>query len=127
MGKPRQYRNIVLPWPLTTMLRSMLSHYRWEDCMKKANSPCVVLLFLMIPTASYAQTTSQPNEGVVLQTLLSEVRLLRQTLQTVQLYTLRAQIAIERLRTQQDGVTRLTNAIESLHGEIRSNELQMSA
>lgn len=85
---------------------------------------CIALSFLILSTFSYGQTQSKVDEDGLLQALLNEVRLLRQTIQNTNLYAYRGQIIIERIRAQRDRVTRLTNTLEDVRGEINNLAVQ---
>ena len=63
-----------------------------------------VLAVLLFATASFGQTTAA--DAQTLQALLSEVRLLRQDLQTTTISAQRAQILIYRLQGQEAAVAR---------------------
>lgn len=64
--------------------------------------------------------TEQDN---TLQALLNEVRQLRITLERLNLNAYRAQIAVERLRLQQQRVDRLAGDLESVRNQIYETEL----
>src|SRR6185503_7102398 len=96
--------------------------------MKKALLLWLTIFWLTFPTTvSYGQQTNQAEAVIILQQVLQELRLLRQTLQTVNIYTFRSQMTFESVRVQQDRVTRLVIANENLRNEISNLELQATA
>jgi len=81
---------------------------------------CIIGLYFFAPQQSYAQsgTTSalnRSNQEQIVQEILSEVRQLRVEVQRLKASAYQTQVVIERLRLQQDQVTRLTREI----GEVR--------
>lgn len=92
---------------------------------------CFVILYLISPCTLRAQSSNRAPENTagdqqVLQALLSEVRQLRLTLQRTNLSVFRAQIMIERLRTQQERVERLARQLEENQNEITGSALSQS-
>ena len=101
--------------------------------MKRSTLYCLLcfILWLLSTGAVQAQTGNRaaettPDEQPVLQALLSEVRQLRLTLQRANLNVFRAQIMIERLRTQQERVDRLARQLEENQNEITGSSLSRS-
>src|SRR5262245_25463258 len=80
-------------------------------------------LVFVVPSSALVQDKNQ-SEGQILQRLLDEVRLLRQTLQNTNLFAYRGQIIVERLRVQRDRVDKLLGMIESVEIEIKELEPQ---
>ncbi|HXG66399.1 MAG TPA: hypothetical protein VNO70_14970 [Blastocatellia bacterium] len=85
--------------------------------------PTAVRFFLLVIFVSAsglgaAAQSAKPPEDRTLQALLNEVRLLRETLQRLNLNAYRSQIIVERIRAQNDRVTRLTRALEDTREEI---------
>src|SRR5688572_11457439 len=74
------------------------------------------LCFLFVG-ASSAQTAKPADENQVLQSLLSEVRLLRKTMQRTGLNAYRSQIILERIRTSNEQVARLTENLLQVRGD----------
>jgi predicted nucleic acid-binding Zn-ribbon protein len=90
-----------------------------------------LILLVCIPPSSVAQN-SKPTEDKTLQSLLNEVRLLRETLQRINLNSYRSQIIVERIRAQNDRVARLTRMLEDSRDEaaniqVHINQLSESA
>lgn len=94
----------------------------------------VALLVLFAPHETQAQR-APPNAGgskqdPVIQELLGEVRQLRIALQHISVNAYRGQVMVERLRLQQDQVTRLNQELSSIRnqfGEIRSSQVTAKA
>jgi predicted nucleic acid-binding Zn-ribbon protein len=85
------------------------------------------LLALLCALVSAAAAQSpKPNDDKTIETLLNEVRLLRETLQRSNLNTYRAQIIVERTRAQNDRVTRLARSLEDTRDQIGNLQLQIS-
>lgn len=72
----------------------------------------------MMSISAQGQDKTQ-SENNSTQALLNEVRLLRQTLQQVNLFTYRGQMLVERIRLGQDRVARLNESLDKLQGELR--------
>src|SRR5260370_12717415 len=73
-------------------------------------SSLFVLGLLLFSTACFGQTT--PGDSQTLQALLSEVRQLRQDLQTTTIAAQRAQILIYRLQGQEAAVARASQRLD---------------
>jgi predicted nucleic acid-binding Zn-ribbon protein len=65
-----------------------------------------------------AQSLKQNNDEQITKALLEEVRLLRQTLQRINLNAYRSQIIVERIRAQNDRVARLSRSLEDTRDEM---------
>ena len=65
-----------------------------------------------------AQSPKQNNDEQITKALLEEVRLLRQTLQRLNLNAYRSQIIVERIRAQNDRVARLSRSLEDIRDEM---------
>jgi chromosome segregation ATPase len=81
---------------------------------------CIIGLYLFTPQQSYAQSgatslINKPNQEQIVQEILREVRQLRVEVQRLKASAYQTQVVIERLRLQQEQVTRLTREI----GEVR--------
>jgi len=81
---------------------------------------CIIGLYLFTPQQGYAQSRAtsalnKPNQEQIVQEILSEVRQLRVEVQRLKASAYQTQVVIERLRLQQEQVTRLTREI----GEVR--------
>ncbi len=77
---------------------------------------CVIGFYLFAPQQSYAQAAAnKSNQDQIVQEILNEVRQLRVEVQRLKASAYQTQVVIERLRLQQDQVTRLTREI----GEVR--------
>jgi len=92
---------------------------------------CFGILWLLFPVALRAQTGNRtaettPDGQPALQSLLREVRQLRLALQRTNLNVFRAQIMLERMRTQQERVDRLTRQLEENQNEITGSDLSQS-
>jgi predicted nucleic acid-binding Zn-ribbon protein len=90
--------------------------------VRKASWPCWVvalaLWFCLAADVTQAQTTNQPDNNQIIQSLLTEVRLLRKTLQRTGLNTYRSQIIVSLLQRHNEKVERLTLQHEELRNEI---------
>jgi len=75
-----------------------------------------VLSLLLFPTACLAQTT--PNDSQTLQSLLLEVRQLRQDLQTTTIAGQRAQILIYRVQGQEAAVARASQRLDEFREKL---------
>lgn len=89
----------------------------------------LAVLCLAVPVAALAQTQPPPHpapadQGPTIQALLNEVRQLRLAIERMSLSAYRAQIAVERLRLQQERVERLTRDLEAVRDQIHEEELQ---
>ena len=73
-------------------------------------SSFLMLAFLLFSTPSFGQTA--PNDSQTLQALLSEVRQLRQDLQTTVIAAQRTQILLYRLQGQEAAVARASQRLE---------------
>lgn len=97
--------------------------------MKHVKSSClrrlVTLLFLCIvfSISANAQSTKQPDDNRALQSLMNEVRLLRQTLQRTGLNAYRSQIIVERLRAHSEKAERLSRMLEDIRSVIEKTEV----
>jgi len=81
---------------------------------------CIIGFYLITPQQSYAQSgtasaLNKSSQEQIVQEILSEVRQLRVEVQRLKASAYQTQVVIERLRLQQDQVTRLTREI----GEVR--------
>lgn len=87
-----------------------------------------LLLFaiLAFPAISAEAQSSKPPEDKVIQALLNEVRLLRETLQRINLSAYRTQIIVERVRAQNDRVARLTRTLEDTREGIATAQAQLN-
>ena len=65
-----------------------------------------------------AQSLKQNSDEQITKALLEEVRLLRQTLQRLNLNAYRSQIIVERIRAQNDRVARLSRSLEDTRDEL---------
>ena len=65
-----------------------------------------------------AQSPKQNNDEQITRALLEEVKLLRQTLQRINLNAYRSQIIVERIRAQNDRVARLSRSLEDTRDEL---------
>lgn len=79
---------------------------------------CIMFFCFMMSISAQGQDKTQ-SENNSTQALLNEVRLLRQTLQQVNLFTYRGQMLVERIRLGQDRVARLNESLDKLQGELR--------
>lgn len=80
--------------------------YRYRSLLLIA----VLCLFWATPTQGQATAKPDDQEQTV-KSLLREVRLLRQTIQTYSLNSYHSQVIIERIRTKGEHVLRLTRAL----------------
>jgi chromosome segregation ATPase len=83
-------------------------------------SVLALLNLLLFSTASLGQTT--PNDSQTLQALLSEVRQLRQELQTTIIASQRAQILIYRVQGQEAAVERASMRLEEARERLARTE-----
>jgi chromosome segregation ATPase len=79
-------------------------------------SPLFVLGLLLFPTACFGQTA--PGDSQTLQALLSEVRQLRQDLQTTTIAAQRAQILMYRLQGQEADVARASQRLDEAREKL---------
>ena len=79
-------------------------------------SSLFVLGLLLFPTACFGQST--PNDSQTLQALLSEVRQLRQDLQTTTIAGQRVQILIYRLQGQEAAVARASQRLDEAREKV---------
>jgi chromosome segregation ATPase len=79
-------------------------------------SPLFVLGLLLFSTVCFGPTT--PSDSQTLQALLSEVRQLRQDLQTTIIAAQRAQILIYRLQGQEAAVTRASQRLDEAREKL---------
>src|SRR5271165_460159 len=78
--------------------------------------PLFVLGLLLSSTACFGQTT--PGDSQTLQALLSEVRQLRQDLQTTTIAAQRAQILLYRLQGQEAAVARASQRLDEARQKL---------
>jgi hypothetical protein len=90
---------------------------------KRLVYPATFGLLLLVSSHAWAQS-GQPGQDRTTQALLAEVRSLRLALERASLNGYRAQIALERLRLQQQRVDRLTRELEEAKNEL--NEMEMN-
>jgi chromosome segregation ATPase len=91
-------------------------------------SSLLVLGLLLSSTGSFGQTT--PGDSQTLQALLSEVRQLRQDLQTTTIAAQRAQILIYRLQGQEAAVARASQRLDETReklGKIQDERKHVAA
>jgi predicted nucleic acid-binding Zn-ribbon protein len=91
-----------------------------------ARSILLLALFYFGGVSAAAQDSKTPGESNIQQSLLDEVRLLRETLQRMNLHSYRAQIVIERMRAQNERVMRLTRLLEESRDEAANMQLHVS-
>jgi hypothetical protein len=85
--------------------------------------PLVCLSF----SATVEAQNQKPNENdQPVKALLEEVRLLRQTLQRLNLGAYRSQILVERIRAQNDRVARLSRSLEDTRGELAEEQVSIN-
>jgi chromosome segregation ATPase len=82
----------------------------------------VLILSSLAGSTARAQGARQPDDSQTIQALLTEVRLLRQTLQRTGLNASRFQIIVERARTHKEQLVSLTGMLESVRAEIENIE-----
>ena len=91
---------------------------------------CLILLLLppLLSTSIdvRAQGPDQSDKRKLIEALLVELRLLRQTFQRVNLSANRSQILVERIRAQNDKVARLSRAVEDAHEEVADTQVSLS-
>ena len=95
---------------------------------------CIIGFYLFAPQQSYAQSgaTSALNKSKqeqIVQEILSEVRQLRVEVQRLKASAYQTQVVIERLRLQQEQVTRLTREISEVReriSETKTRQVKMS-
>ncbi len=87
-----------------------------------------LLLFacLCLPAISAEAQSSKTPDDKTLQALLNEVRLLRETLQRINLNAYRSQMIVERIREQNDRVTRLDRTLEGTRDEMANLPAQIN-
>lgn len=92
---------------------------------------CIIGLYLFTPQLSYAQSgassaINKPNQEQIVQEILSEVRQLRVEVQRLKASAYQTQVVIERLRLQQEQVTRLTREIGEVRERISETKTRQS-
>ena len=95
---------------------------------------CVIGLYLLTPQQTYAQSgatsaANKSNQERIVQEILSEVRQLRVEVQRLKASAYQTQVVIERLRLQQEQVTRLTREIGEVRekiGETKARQIKMN-
>lgn len=90
------------------------------DCLRWLIAGFLLCFFLS--ASAQAQNTRPPDDNRTIQSLLNEVRLLRQTLQRTGLNAYRSQIILDRLRARHEQVERLTRMLEEVRNEIEKTE-----
>ena len=73
-----------------------------------------VIFMLCVTPIAFGQTNQQPEDKETLRALLTEVRILRQALQTLQrmsIDTYRSQLLVDRIRVNREDVRRLTASL----------------
>jgi chromosome segregation ATPase len=87
-----------------------------------------LLLFacFCLPATSAEAQSSKTTDDKTLQALLNEVRLLRETLQRINLNAYRSQMIVERIREQNERVTRLDRMLEGIRDEMANLPTQIS-
>jgi chromosome segregation ATPase len=90
----------------------------------------IVVIFFTLGTAHLAsgQTNKQPDDKETLRALLTEVTLLRQSLQTLQrmsLDTYRSQLLVDRIRVNREDVRRLAVSLNETRDMISKTQIQI--
>ena len=87
-----------------------------------------LLLFacFCLPAISAEAQSAKTQDDKTLQALLNEVRLLRETLQRINLNAYRSQMIFERIREQSDRVARLDRMLESTRDEMANLPTQIN-
>jgi chromosome segregation ATPase len=82
-------------------------------------SLCLICLSpLLFAISAHAQNPKDADNQQLIKALLEEVRLLRQAFQRMNLNAYRGQILIERIRAQNEKVTRLSHSLEEARDEV---------
>ena len=94
----------------------------------RPSMPHYLLLFVLfcIPAASAKAQASKSPDDKTLQSLVNEVRLLRETLQRINLNSYRSQIIVERIRAQNDRVAHLTRMLEDTRDESANMQIHIN-
>src|SRR5438094_8204581 len=100
--------------PIEDLGRGHQIQFVWRQPMNR--QLLFVLSLLLFPTACLAQTT--PNDSKTLQSLLLEVRQLRQDLQTTTIAGQRAQILIHRVQGQEAAVARASQRLDEFREKL---------
>jgi chromosome segregation ATPase len=74
------------------------------------------LTLLLVSTTAFAQTN--PTDSDTLKSILSEVRQLRQDLQTIRVASQRAQILIYRIQAQESAVRRMQERVDDTRSKL---------
>ena len=85
-----------------------------------------LMLCTMLCCVSHASAQNEPKASdadPTIKSLLNEVRLLRQTLQSTGLNAYRSQILIERIKITNEQVVRLTQALSEVREDLEKTEL----
>lgn len=88
-------------------------------------SVLMISLFILLPTSGLAQSKTPATSEQSLQELVSEVRQLRATLQRMNAAVYKGQVMLERLKLQQDQVTRISRELRDTRenlSEIRAQQ-----
>jgi hypothetical protein len=86
----------------------------------------LLFLFVFIPALPAEGQNLKPTDENTIQSLLDEVRLLRETLQRSNLNAYRGQLLIERLRAQSERVARLSRVLEDIRDEMASVQVNIN-
>src|SRR5215831_12171359 len=78
----------------------------------------LTVLFVAISLAASAQTPPAQSDSSVIQALLSEVHQLRLAIERTNSIGPRIQLAVERVRIQQQVVTRLSDQLEAVRNDL---------
>ena len=85
-----------------------------------------LMMFTVLCCVSHASAQNEPKPSdadPTIKSLLNEVRLLRQTLQSTGLNAYRSQILIERIKISNEQVVRLTQALSEVREDLEKTEL----
>src|SRR5258708_2673235 len=82
----------------------------------------VTVLFVSICLAASAQTPPAPSDSSVIQSLLSEVHQLRLAIERTNSIGPRIQLAVERVRLQQQVVSRLSDQLDGVRRDLDSRQ-----
>jgi chromosome segregation ATPase len=95
----------------------------------KLSLVCLFFLFFLTPETSLAQSTpARPTSEQSLQELVKEVRQLRATLQHINSAMYKGQLMLERLKLQQEQVSRIWRELNETRdrlGEMRAQQIKL--
>jgi hypothetical protein len=118
LDKPKSFMRLGSSFEMRKR-RLIMTHFR-----PSAVRYFLALFCFCLPAISAPAQSSSTSDDKTLQSLLNEVRLLREALQRMNLNAYRSQIIVERLRAQNDRVARLSRTLEDTRDEVANLQAQ---